>query len=255
MVGEKNILKLMCYSRNTYYVWKREKRPIIDLIDKYFQNCEITEFLETGKITKFENSEEFEILNGEFEKIYNSFVVNLFMERSSLMKLFLSVVYNANNQEENLNYNFIDLIFKTDGEENDKIELLKAYCKIGNSILFFISIKYMLQKGFDKVKFKNAPSKVFEFSFIITYIQFFLEIFFKKKFISWKEFEKNPIFHIIDDGCDLHAESNLFNNKSNYIKLINRLEEYETYLKSLITENDNLRINFSINKDQNNFII
>lgn len=54
MIGEKNVLKLMCYSRNTYYVWKREKRPIIELIDKYFEDFEITEFLETGKIEKFE---------------------------------------------------------------------------------------------------------------------------------------------------------------------------------------------------------
>jgi hypothetical protein len=54
VIGEKNVLKLMCYSRNTYYVWKREKRPIIELIDKYFEDFEITEFLETGKIEKFE---------------------------------------------------------------------------------------------------------------------------------------------------------------------------------------------------------
>lgn len=55
MVNEKNILKLMCYSRNTYYVWKREKRPIIELIDKYFTDSEIEEFLQTGKINKFDN--------------------------------------------------------------------------------------------------------------------------------------------------------------------------------------------------------
>ncbi len=59
MIGEKNVLKLMCYSRNTYYVWKREKRPIIELIDKYFEDSEITEFLETGKINKFENLSEY----------------------------------------------------------------------------------------------------------------------------------------------------------------------------------------------------
>lgn len=256
MVGEKNILKLMCYSRNTYYVWKREKRPIIDLLDKYFQDYEITEFLETGKITRFENSEECEILNEEFEKIYNSFVANLYIKESTLLKLFLSVVYNANVEEKNLNYNFIDLVFKTDGKENDKIELLKTYSKIGNNILFFISIKYMLQKEFEKIKFDNAPSKGIELSFMITYIQFFLEIFYKKKFLNWKEFEKNQIFHIIDDEWDFNTESNLFNNnKSDYIKFINRLEEYKTYLKSLITENDNLIINFSINQDENNFII
>ena len=56
MVNEKNILQLMCYSRNTYYVWKREKRPIIELIDKYFTNYEIEEFLKTGLFFKEKNS-------------------------------------------------------------------------------------------------------------------------------------------------------------------------------------------------------
>ena len=54
MINEKNVLKLMHYSRNTYYVWKREKRPIIELIDRYFTDSEIEEFLQTGKIINFE---------------------------------------------------------------------------------------------------------------------------------------------------------------------------------------------------------
>ena len=67
MVNEKNILQLMCYSRNTYYVWKREKRPIIELIDKYFTNYEVEEFLKNGKIEKQERFKE--LL--EIEKKYN----------------------------------------------------------------------------------------------------------------------------------------------------------------------------------------
>lgn len=251
---KKQIKLILDIADKTYYNWKNQDRPIIRLLEKYFLKTDLEEFLKSGKITRFENGEEFEILTREFEKIYNSFVVNLYMERITLLKLFLSVIYNANSKEKNLNLNFIDLVFKTSGEENDKIELLKAHSKMGNNILFFISIKYMLQKEFEKVKFENAPTKGTELFFLITYIQFFLEIFYKKEFLSWKEFEKNEIFHIFDDGCDYNAESKLFNNKSDYIKFINRLGEYKTYLKSLITENDNIRINFSINQDENNFI-
>lgn len=63
MASEKNILKLMCYSRNTLYVWKREKRPIVELIEKYFFDEDIEEFLKTGKINKFENLIEYTYLS------------------------------------------------------------------------------------------------------------------------------------------------------------------------------------------------
>ena len=51
--------KLFGYSPQTYFNWKKEsdKRPIINLLDKYFKKEELEEFLETGKIDKFENIE------------------------------------------------------------------------------------------------------------------------------------------------------------------------------------------------------
>ncbi|QKF80722.1 hypothetical protein [Halarcobacter ebronensis] len=51
---EKVILDLFKYSRGTYYTWKREKRPIIKLIEKYFTESYLQEFLETGNIAVFE---------------------------------------------------------------------------------------------------------------------------------------------------------------------------------------------------------
>lgn len=54
MTFEKIVLKLMCFSRNTFYVWKREKRPIIKLLNKYFTDIELEEFVLTGKINKQE---------------------------------------------------------------------------------------------------------------------------------------------------------------------------------------------------------
>jgi phosphoglycerate-specific signal transduction histidine kinase len=40
-------------SEGTYYKWKRENRPIINLLDKYFTKEELEEFLETGEISSF----------------------------------------------------------------------------------------------------------------------------------------------------------------------------------------------------------
>ena len=49
------IIKLMGFSRNTYFNWKKEKRPIINLLEKYFTKEDLEEFLKTGKIKEFED--------------------------------------------------------------------------------------------------------------------------------------------------------------------------------------------------------
>jgi len=47
------IKKLLDISDVSYYRWKKE-RPIFDLLEAYFTKDELNEFLETGKIEKFE---------------------------------------------------------------------------------------------------------------------------------------------------------------------------------------------------------
>lgn len=55
MTFEQSIVNLMQFSRNTYYVWKRENRPIVFLLEKYFTKEELEEFLETGRVRKYDN--------------------------------------------------------------------------------------------------------------------------------------------------------------------------------------------------------
>jgi len=49
-------MKLFSFSRPTYYKWKREKIPAIQLIQSYFNDEDLQEFLEKGKIRRFEKS-------------------------------------------------------------------------------------------------------------------------------------------------------------------------------------------------------
>lgn len=289
MVGEKNVLKLMCYSRNTYYVWKREKRPIIELIDKYFQDNEITEFLETGRISRLEDNKDQELLNNEASKIYNHFISVLYLKDKSLLKLFLVVINNANETSANLNLNFIDLVFESKGSKKDKINLLKEFNKTvqNNNILFFYSIKFMIQNKFENILYAFGDNKIAkDLSFIVNYIQFFLEIFYKIDYIKWQEFEKNESIHLrdyefnlddeifldeqsdsplpsLDDLSDenkipnydyddyyneYEEESNNYDN-FNYFKFIDSLKNYKTYLESLIPENDTILVKFKIDEN------
>lgn len=50
----KKIENLFLFTRQTWSKWKNEKRPIVNLIEKYFTNDELQEFLETNQIEKFE---------------------------------------------------------------------------------------------------------------------------------------------------------------------------------------------------------
>lgn len=43
---------LFFFTRQTWSKWKKENRPIVNLIEIYFTNDDLKEFLETGKIQK-----------------------------------------------------------------------------------------------------------------------------------------------------------------------------------------------------------
>lgn len=48
------ISQLLGNTINTVTNWRNEERPVIALLEKYFQDHEIQEFLDTGKISRFE---------------------------------------------------------------------------------------------------------------------------------------------------------------------------------------------------------
>lgn len=285
---KENIKKILDISDKTYYNWKNQNRPIIELLHKYFQDNEITEFLETGRISRLENNKDQELLNNEASKIYNHFISVLYLKDKSLLKLFLVVINNANETSANLNLNFIDLVFESKGSKKDKINLLKEFNKTvqNNNILFFYSIKFMIQNKFENILYAFGDNKIAkDLSFIVNYIQFFLEIFYKKDYIKWQEFEKNESIHLrdyefnlddeifldeqsdsplpsLDDLSDenkipnydyyneYEEESNNYDN-FNYFKFIDSLKNYKTYLESLIPENDTILVKFKIDENPN----
>jgi|GEM_PF-5130120 len=63
-------------STNTYYSWKKEeKRLIIKLLEKYFSKEDLKEFIETGKISKIEKSNQIydRLLFDTVKKYFNAF--------------------------------------------------------------------------------------------------------------------------------------------------------------------------------------
>lgn len=61
MTFKETMAAVFSSSEGAYYKWKKENRPIINLIDKYFTKQDLQEFLQTGQINKFEKLEDFDI--------------------------------------------------------------------------------------------------------------------------------------------------------------------------------------------------
>jgi len=49
--------KLFRFSRPTFFKWKKDNVPIMELISKYFTKEDLEEFIEKGFVSKFEKFE------------------------------------------------------------------------------------------------------------------------------------------------------------------------------------------------------
>lgn len=53
--------RLFQYSRPTFFKWKREKVPVMELIAKYFSISDLEEFLDRGIVSKYETFESYKV--------------------------------------------------------------------------------------------------------------------------------------------------------------------------------------------------
>ena len=82
---KENIKKILDISDKTYYNWKNQNRPIIELLHKYFTDSEIEEFLQTGEIINFEATN---YIKNNFMKINkNKYIQNFKSIDSSLRSI------------------------------------------------------------------------------------------------------------------------------------------------------------------------
>lgn len=69
-------IELFSYSRPTYYKWKRENNKALKLIQKYFTDKEIIEFIKTGEVSAQE-------LNPSQDSIMNEHLIFHIVKRIS----------------------------------------------------------------------------------------------------------------------------------------------------------------------------
>lgn len=184
--------KILEVSEKSYYRWKsKDHKILISLIEKYFSDDDLRDFLQTGKISKFEEISDLKALNSEAVNIYSHFVLNL--DRNSLI-LFLTVIHLADINNQNINSNFIELIFDADAKKEDKVTLINEFQKVENSTLFFYSIKYLVKDKFKKFLDATIDSKSLPFQdnieLRILHTQLYLSIFLEEEYMGLNEFKK-----------------------------------------------------------------
>lgn len=214
MTFKETMANLFSASEGAYYKWKRENRPIIQLIDRYFSKDDIEEFLKTGKINKFEEISDLEALNNEAVNIYSYFVLKL--DPNSLL-LFLTVIHTSNINNQDINSNFIELIFDTNAQKKDKINLINEFQKIQNSTLFFYAIKYLVKNKFEKFLEAIIDSNYLSFpnniSSRILHTQLYISIFLQKEYMEldqFKEAKRKENLEAYKKGQNLFPDANPF---------------------------------------------
>lgn len=71
---KQEIKQILSIADKTYYNWKKEKRPIINLLEKYFSKRDLEEYLEIGEVFKLELLEYYEYeLFQDVESFFNDF--------------------------------------------------------------------------------------------------------------------------------------------------------------------------------------
>lgn len=85
--------QLFDFNSSTYYRWKKEKRPIINLLEKYFLKSDLEEFLETGRILKFEENKLYYSLFGDIDYDYVDYILH---EKHGLKSYFYLLAHADN---------------------------------------------------------------------------------------------------------------------------------------------------------------
>lgn len=92
MKKEEIFSEILDCSVSGFYKWKQQNRPIIILLEKYFSNDDLIEFLQTGKISNFEILEEFKMLLQGSKFDYLSFVTK-YLKHSNEFDFFTDFYY------------------------------------------------------------------------------------------------------------------------------------------------------------------
>lgn len=219
--------KLLNVSEKSYYRWKAKDHTfLIKLLEKYFLDEEIEEFLETGKIEKLERINDFKSLEAESIRLYVDFTQNLSNEEQ---ELFLLICYQTQKDFKDINQYYIDLILDANLKKDVKVSILKKLQNISNNTLFFYGIKQLILNHFKQYYSNKTYSDKIEDSekkdikLKIKHLQIYIKIFLQKDFVEYDDFQE---------------KIKMIEKRPSYINLIDYDYAYFNYLYNIVFGKD-----------------
>lgn len=202
------ICKILHISKTTYYSYLKKGYPIISFLNSFGKEG-LGELLETGKIEKLEQINDFNLLEIEAIKLYIDFTQNLNDEE---LELFLSICHQTQKDFKDISQYYIDLILDVNLKKDIKVSILKKLQNISNHTLFFYGIKQLIQNHFKQYyshsiysdKIEDSEKK--DIKLKIKHLQIYIKIFLQKDFVEYDDFqekvkriEERPTFIILID--------------------------------------------------------
>lgn len=192
-------------SVNTFYLWKKQKRPVIEFFSKYSTDEEIKEFINTGKIDKIEK------LNFLFSKTINKYR-NIYI--NSFGKDFN---YTCLNSAHDI---FIDFYFQFLCALK-KIKNLDKYDF--NALLYSELHKYTLKKFIYDSSEKNIRENLKELEHIDNYEKEYVYLIEKNNHRAFFDLQKHfHCFKYWDEGMLFFLDFNLNDNFQSFLNKKNK---------------------------------
>ena len=144
-MNRKLVSEILGISEKSFYRWK-EERLIFKILEKYFSDTDLKEFIESNKINRFEELNLNKLLVENSLKPFHNYLYSL--ANTSFDEIeYLDLYPNENVLEEILNCNLLFIFFKfmtTNFGTDDEIDLMS------NNIIKLIDQKYTL-KNIEKI--------------------------------------------------------------------------------------------------------
>lgn len=193
--------KLLEVSEKSFYRWKsKDHKLLINLIDNYFNENDIKEFIENGKINRFD----------KFENYINKNMLNNDYIKDTESLKFITKKY----------YEFIkDIVKSTDEDIEDNNELYETD-------LYYIA-KFIKE-------FKNNEDIVneesYQFGYICTYQEALINFIKKERIMS---FRINNLLKL-DEASIIFIENLLIKNKDEMFGYLQEFDKRVSYINLLI---------------------
>lgn len=225
------ISKLLGVHRNSYFNYKKQNRPIILFLEKYFKKGDLEEFLKTDKVEKLEKMDflQNQVIQKNRVKYLKSFTY--FNPYGSLAKSHTVFI--------NFYFNFLKELRDQEKRDVGFVHFTYSDSFINHDFQYLLT-QYLLSQSLIKYQ-KNIDDNFEQYKIEYTDLEVTGQDTHEVEQLSKKSVRSDCRLDILDKYDDLHKHFEIFNGWDSYMLLFLK-ECLDTNFKILFDENDNKKL-------------